>query len=87
MNIVKVRFINNAQPTGRAYTYYSKEKMAVGELVQINSQSKGIVTDVDIPEEEIESYKDKVKFIYGKAEEKAMALSEEAPVEENGGNE
>lgn len=87
MQIVKVKFINNGQPTGRPYAYYSKETVEVDDLVQINSQAKGIVTEIDVPEEEIASYKDKVKFIYGKVSEKQDPVPEESPIEENGGNE
>ena len=66
MQIIKVKFSNNGFPIGRAYTYYSKDNVEVGDLVQINSSSKGVVTEINVPEEEIASYKDKVKFIYGK---------------------
>lgn len=68
MQIIKVKFSNNGFPIGRAYTYYSKDNVEVGDLVQINSSSKGVVTEIDVPEEEIASYKDKVKFIYGKVD-------------------
>lgn len=67
--IIKVRFLKDGQPRGNAYTYYSKEIVKSGDLVQINSSAKGIVKEVDIPEEAIKDFKDKVKFIYGKAVE------------------
>ncbi len=67
--IIKVKFLRNDQPSGRAYTYFSEEEVKVGDSVQINSQAKGIVTEVDIPEVEIESFKHLVKFIHGKATE------------------
>lgn len=68
MNIIKVKFIKAGQPSGRAYTYFSEKPVAPGDIVQINSASRGIVTEIDIPEEEIADYKDKVKFIYGKVD-------------------
>lgn len=66
MNIIKVKFMFNGEPKGRAYTYFSKDPVEVDDIVQINSASKGIVTEIDVPEEEIADYRDKVKFIYGK---------------------
>ncbi|MDF2906806.1 MAG: hypothetical protein K0R34_2127 [Herbinix sp.] len=85
MNIIKVVFINNGIATGRHYTYFSKEKVEVGDTVQINSSSRGLVAEVDVPEEEIKNYKDKVKFIYGKVSDKQENSQEETPIEENGG--
>ena len=84
MQIIKVKFLNNGFPIGRSYTYYSKDNVEIGDLVQINSSSRGVVTEVDVPELEIESYKEKLKFIYSKIEEKAV--SEDAELKD-GGNE
>lgn len=67
MNIIKVKFLKTGLPSGRAYTYYSDKPVEVGDLVQINAQSVGVVTEIDVPEEEIKDYKDKVKYIHGKA--------------------
>lgn len=83
-NIIKVKFLKDGQPSGRAYTYFSEKPVAVDEKVQINLQMVGVVTEINVPEEEIAPYKDKVKFIEGKIPEKQEP--EEAPVEENGGN-
>lgn len=74
MKLIKVKFLKDGNPSSRAYTYFSPEDVIVGDEVQINESAKGIVTEVDVPEEEIESYKDKVKSIIGKVvvlEEKA----------------
>lgn len=67
--IIKVKFLKDGQPQGRPYSYYSNEIVKVGDLVKINEQANGVVTEVDVPEKEIESFKDKCKFIHGKAEE------------------
>ena len=37
--------------------------------MQINSSAKGIVTEVDVPEEEVAAFADKVKSIVGLVEE------------------
>lgn len=69
MNIIKVKFYNNSIAGGRAYTYFSKDPVVPGDIVQINSCSRGVVTEIDVSEEEIKDYRDKVKFIYGKVKE------------------
>ena len=37
--------------------------------MQINSSAKGIVTEIDVPEEEVAAFADKVKSIVGLVEE------------------
>ena len=66
--IIKVKFLKDNQPTGRPYSYYSNDVVAVGDTVQINESAKGVVAEIDVPEIEIEAFKDKVKTIVGKLE-------------------
>lgn len=77
MNLVKLRFLCNGEPQGRAFTYVSKEKVEVGYIVIIREPDypgaeapKGIITMVDVPESEVEKFKDRLKEIIGKIEEK-----------------
>jgi hypothetical protein len=77
MQIIKVQFLKGEVPSGRAYTYFSDVVVSVDDLVQINSAAKGIVTEVDVPESEIEAFRDKVKSIVGKV----VAESKEEPSE------
>jgi hypothetical protein len=77
MQIIKVQFLKGEIPSGKAYTYFSEEKLSVGDLVQINSSAKGIVTEVDIPDREINGFREKVKTIVGKV----VAESKEEPSE------
>lgn len=65
MNLIKVKFLKNEVPTGRDYTYKSDVSVAVGDIVMIDEKKKGVVTDVDVPESEIEAFKDKVKTLAG----------------------
>ena len=65
MQLIKVRFLNNGTPSGKSYTYYSPVKVAVGDTVQINSSATGVVVEVDVPEWQVESYKEKIKTIVG----------------------
>jgi uncharacterized Zn finger protein len=68
-NIIKVRFLKNDTPQGNSYTYYSNELVSVGDLVQINTQARGVVTEIDLPAEAIKDFADKVKYIWGRAVE------------------
>lgn len=73
MNLVKLRFLRGGEPQGREYTYIRKEKVEVGDTVIVRKPDtqgaeppKGIITMVDVPETEVESFKDKLKEIVGK---------------------
>ena len=79
VNIIKVKFLREGQPSGRAYTYFSEYPVAVDDKVQINLQMVGVVTEINVPEEEIADYKDKIKFIHGKA---FVPVDEEEDIEE-----
>lgn len=68
MQIIKVRFLNNGAPAGKAYTYFSPVNVSVGDTVQINSTATGVVVEVDVPEWQVEPYKEKIKTIVGLAE-------------------
>ncbi len=67
MNIVKVRyFIHDDTLSTREYTYYSADKLNVGDIVTVpvrDSTGKAQVTSINVPESEIEAFKDKVKTI------------------------
>ncbi|MGL6220555.1 MAG: hypothetical protein ACRC36_21085 [Lacrimispora sphenoides] len=77
MQIIKVQFLKGENPNGKAYTYFSDETVSTGDLVQINSSAKGIVAEVDIPESEIEAFRDKVKAIAGKVVEESQEKTNE----------
>ena len=73
-DLIKLKFLRNGQPSGREYTYISKSDVAVGDTVQVREAEegkdvpKGIVTAVNVPYSEVESFKDKLKAIVGKVE-------------------
>ena len=64
--LIRCRFLKDRKPSGRDYTYCTSEKFKVGDVVQISSSAKGIVTEVDVPEEEVAAFADKVKSIAGR---------------------
>lgn len=75
-NIIKVRFMRDDQPQGREYTYYTPEEVAIGDTVEMESRygiAKGIVTQINVPEEEIAPFKDRAKSIIGKFKGKPEA--------------
>jgi hypothetical protein len=74
MKLVKVKFFKYGMPSGRDYTYFSEADVKVGDIVELphsvpqpegTPYNKGVVTQVDVPEVEIEKFKDKVKTIIG----------------------
>ena len=65
MQLIKVRFLKEGNPSGKSYTYYSPVNVAVGDTVQINRTATGVVVEVDVPDEEVTAYRDKIKTIVG----------------------
>lgn len=68
MMLIKCRFLKNALPYGKEYTYRSTEDVKVGDHVRVNPMAKGVVTAVNVPEEEVAAFADKIKTIIGKIE-------------------
>lgn len=66
---VKVKFIKNGEPHGREYTYKSTFPVRVGQEVLLPGGGNGIVTRINVPEESVESFKDKIKEIESVEEE------------------
>ena len=84
MQIIKVRFLKEGKPAGKCYTYFSPVGVKLGDIVQINISAKGVVVEADVPEWEIEPYREKVKSIIGFPEEKTVeTLEKEADCKES----
>lgn len=66
---VKVKFIKNGEPRGREYTYKSTFPVRVGQEVILPGGGNGIVTEINVPEKDVESFKDKIKEIEDVVEE------------------
>lgn len=64
--LIRVQFLKGDKPSGRAYAYRTSEAVKVGDLVGLPNSAKGVVTEVDVPEEEVAAFADKVKSITGK---------------------
>lgn len=64
-DVIKVRYLKQGQPQGREYTYKSPVEVKVGDIVGV-SVAQGVVTAVDVPEDEIKRFGDNAKTILGK---------------------
>lgn len=64
--MIKAKFLRDGEPQGRAYTYLSKVDVEVGDFVQLNEKGQGVVIEINVPESEVESFRDKLKTIIGK---------------------
>jgi hypothetical protein len=66
-NVIKLQFLKNGEAQGREYTYYAPEgaELAPGDTVAIEI-TKGVITQTDVPVEEIAPFADKAKTIIGR---------------------
>ena len=74
-DIIKVKFVRHGEPSGQAYTYFTAISVSVGDMVELeskNGKSKGVVTEIKVPFEEIAPFKDKAKYIVGKWEDEPV---------------
>lgn len=76
MKLIKARFLRDGEPYGRVYTYETKENVSVGDIVQLNEKGQGVVIEINVPEKEIESFRDKLKCIIGKVKIEEEMLNE-----------
>lgn len=60
---IKVKFLRNGEPHGREYTYKATFPIRVGQEVILPGGGNGIVTEINVPEKDVESFKDKIKEI------------------------
>ena len=66
---IKVKFLKNNEPHGREYTYKSTFLVRVGQEVILPGGGNGVVTKINVPEESVESFKDKIKEVESVVEE------------------
>ena len=67
---IKVKFLKNGEPNGREYTYKAIFTVRVGQEVILPGGGNGVVTEINVPEEEVESFKDKIKEVESVEESK-----------------
>lgn len=66
---IKVKFLKNGEPPGREYTYKATFPIEVGQEVILPGGGNGVVTEINVPEKNVESFKDKIKEIESVVEE------------------
>lgn len=66
---IKVKFLKNGETNGREYTYKATFPVRVGQEVLLPGGGNGIVTEINVPEESVESFKDRIKEIESVVEE------------------
>lgn len=71
MKLIKAQFLGwDGKQGGRHYTYNAGEHdVKVGDLVQLNEKGQGVVTEIDVDEQEVAEFKDRLKTIIGKVVE------------------
>ena len=67
---IKVKFLKNGEPYGREYTYKATFHVRVGQEVILPGGGNGVVTEINVPEESVESFKDKIKEVESMEESK-----------------
>lgn len=73
---IKVKFIKNGSPYGKDYTYRSTVPVSAGDVVELPGRGTGIVTEINVPEESVRAYADKIKEIVGIKDDKDLDESE-----------
>ena len=58
---IKVKFLKNSEPRGREYTYKATFPVRVGQEVILPGGGNGVVTEINVPEESVAAFSDKVK--------------------------
>ena len=66
---IKVKFFKNGEPHGREYTYKATFPVRVGQEVILPGGGNGIVTEINVPAKEVESFNDKIKEVESVVEE------------------
>lgn len=66
---IKVKFLKNGEPHGREYTYKATFPVRVGQEVILPGGGNGVVTEINVPEKDAESFNDKIKEIESVVEE------------------
>ena len=68
MIIIKARYLKNGKMTGREYTFCTDILVKPGDTVEVG-KAQAVVTKVNVPEESILPFRDKLKKIDRKVED------------------
>ena len=59
---VKAKYLKNDIPAGKAYTFETVVPVKIGDKISIG-KAQAVVEVVNVPEEEVLGYKDKIKKV------------------------
>ena len=68
MMIIKARYLKNNEIIGREYAFYTDILVKPGDTVEVG-KAQAVVTKVNVPEESILLFRDKLKKIDRKVED------------------
>ena len=57
---VKAKYLKNDIPAGKAYTFETDAPVKIGDKISVG-KAQAVVEVVNVPEEEVSGYKDKIK--------------------------
>ena len=72
---IKVKLLKNGEPHGREDTCKATVPVSVGQEVSLPGGGNGVVTEINVPENEVESFKDRIKEIENVVENQTISLS------------
>ena len=59
---IKAKYLKNDIPAGKAYTFETDVHVKIGDKISIG-KAQAVVEVVNVPEEEVLGYKDKIKKV------------------------
>lgn len=65
---VKAKYLKNDIPAGKAYTFEADVPVKIGDKISVG-KAQAVVEVVNVPEEEVSGYKDKIKKVQKVEEE------------------
>ena len=59
---IKAKYLKNDIPAGKAYTFEADVPVKIGEKISVG-KAQAVVEVVNVPEDEVSVYKDKIKKV------------------------
>lgn len=59
---IKAKYLKNDIPAGKAYTFEADVPVKIGDKISVG-KAQAVVEVVNVPEEEVSGYKDKIKKV------------------------
>lgn len=59
---IKAKYLKNDIPSGKAYTFETDVPVKIGDKISV-CKAQAVVAVVNVPEDEVSGYKDKIKKV------------------------